>query len=326
MSTDNITNEMNTNTNHIIGTYINGNFMVTICEDGTKIKATINPDDTQFIAEFPESIDLKITNKCDMSCPYCHEDSCPWGAHGNLKVPFIDTLKPYTEVAIGGGNPLTHPSLESFLKKLQSKKIIANMTINGQHLQQRFGLVDSLMKRQLIHGLGISVTQGMDMYKILRYVKMLPHQYRSNIILHVIAGIVSPEFLQKCVKIGQFYGIRLKVLVLGYKQFRKGKEWFREDDFNKSINRLKKYIPQMFNDFAVVCFDNLALVQLDIKSFVDDNTYNLCYMGDDGSSTMFIDLVEGKFAVNSTSSKRYSLKDNITDMFTKVKKVAHKDK
>ena len=82
----------------------------------------------------------------------------------------------------------------------------------------------------------------------------------------------------------------------------------------------------MFNDFAVVCFDNLALVQLDIKSFVDDNTYNLCYMGDDGSSTMFIDLVEGKFAVNSTSSKRYSLKDNITDMFTKVKKVAHKDK
>ena len=118
---------------NLIGDYNNGNYNIRIYDDGTKIKETLNPDDNEFNANFSESIDLKITNKCDMRCPMCHENSTIDGLHGNLNAFFINTLHPYTEVAIGGGNPLEHPDLKRFLIKLKKKNVIANMTINQIH-------------------------------------------------------------------------------------------------------------------------------------------------------------------------------------------------
>ena len=42
-------------------------------------------------------------------------------------------------------------------------------------------------------------------------------------------------------------------------------------------------------------------------------------MGDDGSFTMYIDLVKGEFAKNSTSLNRHKLLDTIEEMFEIVK-------
>ena len=100
---------------NLIGRYTNGNYNVSIFEDGTKIREneldSLDPN-------FPENIDLKITDFCDAGCLYCHENSTKNGLHGDLDVAFIETLKPYTELAIGGGNPLDHPSLVPFLEPL----------------------------------------------------------------------------------------------------------------------------------------------------------------------------------------------------------------
>ena len=70
----------------LIGSYFNGNSRVSIYDDGTKIRET---DDDEFDEVFPENIDLKITNRCDMSCPMCHENSYSEGEHGELNAPFI---------------------------------------------------------------------------------------------------------------------------------------------------------------------------------------------------------------------------------------------
>ena len=97
--------------------YKNGNYNVILnLDNGTKIRETIDPEATAFIPETIESFDCKITNCCDMGCKMCHENSVPNGKHGDLFVPsFLDTLHPYTEIAIGGGNPLEHPDLYKFL-------------------------------------------------------------------------------------------------------------------------------------------------------------------------------------------------------------------
>lgn len=55
----------------LIGRYRNGNYDVLIFEDGTKVRKN---DLDFFEAESPESMDIKITNQCDMGCPMCHED------------------------------------------------------------------------------------------------------------------------------------------------------------------------------------------------------------------------------------------------------------
>ena len=58
-------------------TYKNGNYRVMIdLKTGTKIREN-NLD--FFRADFPESMDIKICNKCDMGCPMCHENSTPDG-------------------------------------------------------------------------------------------------------------------------------------------------------------------------------------------------------------------------------------------------------
>lgn len=95
---------------------------------------------------------------CDMCCPFCHENSLLDGKHGDiLNVEFINNLNPYTELAIGGGNPLSHPDLILFLNKLKEKNIIANMTVNQKHFIEDQELLSSIIKDELIYGLGVSL-------------------------------------------------------------------------------------------------------------------------------------------------------------------------
>ena len=83
--------------NPILGEYDNGNYHVTIYEDGTKVRETFDENATEFIAEYPECMDVKICNRCDMGCHMCHEDSKPDGEIGEiLTAKFWDTLKPYS--------------------------------------------------------------------------------------------------------------------------------------------------------------------------------------------------------------------------------------
>ena len=121
----------------VLGQYKNGNYTVTILQDGTKIR--YNELDF-FNPEKPESMDVKITNRCNIGCPMCHENSTCDGKHGDImNLPFFDTLLPYTEIAIGGGNPLSHPDFIPFLEKLKERNLISNMTINQIHFMEQVG-------------------------------------------------------------------------------------------------------------------------------------------------------------------------------------------
>src|ERR1035437_2383469 len=95
-----------------IASYKNGNTIVTIFNDGTKIREY---NDIPEIIH-PESIDIKITNYCDMGCFYCHESSTTNGVHADLDklLKVINELPAGVELAIGGGNPLSHPNLVDF--------------------------------------------------------------------------------------------------------------------------------------------------------------------------------------------------------------------
>lgn len=139
--------------------YINGNYKVQI-NDATGTKIRINNLDF-FAPEFPESFDLKITNQCDIGCVMCHEDSAPDGRHGDIiNLPFLDSIHPFTEVAIGGGNPLSHPDLIPFLKALKGRNIFANMTVNKVHFMANLPLLHSFVEQRLLYGLGVSYTPG----------------------------------------------------------------------------------------------------------------------------------------------------------------------
>ena len=290
----------------LIGTYKNGNYTVAIFDDGTKIRRT---NDDEFIPSFSESIDFKITNYCDAGCAYCHENSTKNGLHGDImNMKFIDTLHPYTEIAHGGGDPLSHPDLIPFLKKLKSKRVIANITVNQKHFMEKQDFVKSLVDRGLISGLGVSLVDPNKEFidTLVKY---------PNAVLHIINGVHSATDLD------QLRGKGIKILILGYKVLRRGESFYDsfEDVIENSKLSIKEDLPNLINDFNVVSFDNLAIKQLGIKEFLTDEEWDEFYMGNDGFVTYFIDGVNEEFALSSTSLIRHKLLDSIDDMFEVIR-------
>lgn len=289
--------------------YQNGNYTVTIdIHNGTKIREN---DLDFFKADFPESMDIKICNKCDLGCPMCHENSTKDGAIGDImSESFIDKLRPYTELAIGGGNPLEHPDLVPFLEKCKRLNLIPSMTVNQVHFMKNRHFLKHLVEQKLIYGLGVSLVRVTNDF--IDALKEFP-----NAVLHVINGMVTPLELEA------LSGEGLKILILGYKQFRRGAQLYQEqgEQIEETKSWLYQKLPQIINEgwFEVVSFDNLAIKQLDAQRLMSNEDWEQFYMGDDGSATLFIDMVNREFAKSSTSTDRYPLEDDIVTMFEKIR-------
>ena len=277
----------------LLSSYFNGNYSVKLFSDGTKIRETENDE---FISEFPENIDIKIKNKCNAGCNFCFEDSTIDGKQGQLELPFFDTLQPGTEISLGGGNIFEHPDLEKFLEVRKKQGIISNITVNQVHFAENIDKINRWQMEKLVYGVGISYNGSVEKLVKLYKSTAIP----QNVVVHTIAGIHNLEPL---------IGHNLKVLILGYKSLRRGQTYKLKYDslISKNINKLQESLPRYLKSFNVLSFDNLALEQLNVKSLIEPAFWEEHYMGDDGTSTMYIDLVKREFASSSTSNLRYNL-------------------
>jgi hypothetical protein len=229
--------------------YTNGNYEVEIFEDGTKIRkwedgVTPNPI-------FPETIDIKVTNYCDLHkiCKYCHENSDLSGQHTdntwlkNLSQPSLKGM----EWAIGGGNPLSYPYLDDILELNKQHGIISNLTVNELHINRSYSRLRTYLNENLIRGLGIS-------YRFNRYrdsikTKQLCEDY-DNIVWHIIVGVVPFSYIEALVEDVP----NTKILLLGYKNFRKGAVYLSEHGTSVSEN-----IADTYHHLPCKIFANLHL-------------------------------------------------------------------
>lgn len=288
----------------LLGTYRNGNYNVLLFKDGTKIRA--NNEDS-LVAAFPESIDMKISNKCDRGCPQCHEQSTRDGDLADLHHPLLESLHAYVEIALGGGNVFEHPDLDDFLFRMSRKKIICNITVHAHHFIQYFNDIQYHVEHGTLHGIGVSVNEPIS-DEFISYLKRIP-----NVVVHVIAGVVPWETLVK------LSDNNIKLLILGYKTFGRGIQYAENhSEIWNNIEQLKARLPYLFKHFPIVSFDNLALEQLNVKDFVDEKTWKRFYMGDDGKYTMYVDLVKEEFATSSVSPRQRIHSNNIEDLFKEV--------
>ena len=289
----------------LLGKVHNGNYDIYMFSDGTKVRKN-NLD--CFIPDKPESMDYKITNKCDKGCAFCHEDSRPDGQQGDIMHDkFIETLNPYTELAIGGGNPLEHPDLIKFLRKCKKLRLIPNMTVNQVHFMKHFNDIKKMIDEHLIYGLGVSLVTITD--EFIKKVQQIP-----TAVIHMINGVHSVEEFKK------LYDKNLKVLILGYKEFRRGKAYYNEEvEFEKE--RLYVFLPEVVEHFKVVSFDNLALDQLKVKDMLSKAEWDQFFMGNDGTFTMYVDSVNKTFSRSSTTpiEQRHAMLDDIKPMFDQIR-------
>lgn len=288
--------------------YKNGNYAVYINKNnGTKIRKC---HDDEYKPMFPENCDVLISTKCDHGCPWCYAGCSNNGSFGDiLSWNFIHTLHPYTELAINLNFPM-HPDLYKFLEVLKKLKVFANITINQDHFMVHEDVIKDLYDKKLIFGLGVSLTDPTP--EFIERVSAYP-----NAVIHVINGILTQSQVEALEDKG------LKMLILGYKDFGFGGKWHKKDE--ESIRKNSQYLydnlEEIADHFNVVSFDNLALEQLQVRRLLTDEEWDFFYMGDDGTMTFAINLVDGTFSPNSISTEKYEIGDKtIDEMFKQILK------
>lgn len=292
----------------LLGKYKNGSYFVSIHSDGTKIRTA--PDD-EFIPAFAENSDVTISEYCDGDCPYCYAGCSKKGKHCDFGKyeRLLNSLHPYTELAING-NDLSHPQLEEFLVRMKNQNIIVNMTVNQLHFERHIGYIQSLVDRELIHGLGISLRDATP--EFVNLVKQFP-----NAVIHVINGLFSASDLQV------LRDRNLKLLILGYKNLGRGVKYYNMDRDGIIAKQiwLKQSLEFVLRMFKVVSFDNLALEQLDVRRLLTDEEWEEFYMGDEAKFTFFMNLVQGYFAGNSLTEKHYPIGNlTVDEMFDIIRR------
>jgi hypothetical protein len=290
-------------TTKLLGTYVNGNYRVSIYEDGTRVRET---EDDEFRPAYPESFDAKICNRCDKGCAMCHECSTPDGLLGNLDLPFIDTLMPYTEIAIGGGNPLSHPGLDQFLARLKERNVLASITVHVDHFFKDYDRLLAYSRQGLVHGIGVSVQRALYEWECSR-LKSIP-----NVVVHTINGLLSWQDYRSMA----YWG--LKLLILGYKDWGRGAEYLSEE-VRLQMAETTEFLPLLMGMFKVISFDNLALKQLDVRSLLTEAEWDEFYQGDDGQATLYVDLVKEEFARSSTAAERFAILPEMQVMHERIK-------
>lgn len=287
----------------LLGRYLNGNFCTSIYSDGTRERYT---DEDEFKPAFAETIDCTLTSRCRMGCKFCYANCTPDGKHADiLNQKWLDTLHPYTELAING-NDMDHPDLIPFLEKMRDKKVIVNMTVHQKQFLDNKPLIHVLTDNSLIKGIGISLSNPTD--EFIKSVKEFP-----NAVIHTINGILTKEQVDKM----SYKGLNL--LILGYKNIGRGKKYINDypEEVCGNMQWLHDNISDLLGKFTVISFDNNSLEQLEIEQYLTPDEWEEFYSGNEGSCSFFIDAVNHEFSESSLTSEdmRYPMMDSVDAMF-----------
>lgn len=272
--------------------YQNGNSTIQLFEDGTR---TIQFEDTLQL-DYPLNIDIRVSTQCDFGynpktgkafCDFCHESARTDGKecdYKDLQNKLIGLPKGI-ELAIGANN--VSVDLCGFIWWCKEQGYIVNLTINQGHVFRDEVTLKSLIKNELIKGLGISYRSSLK-WKIPQSILEYP-----NTVVHVIAGIDGIEDVMSL----REKGVK-KILVLGEKDF-----GFNRGKVNLTTRNHKEWfwwISKTFSIFDVVSFDNLALEQLNMRRFFTDKNWETF---NNGEHSFYINAVQGYFAPSSRDSK-----------------------
>lgn len=283
-----------------IARYRNGGNEVVLHSDGSKVRRTADPS---VPPSHPESIDWKITDWCDAGCAWCHESSTRRGRHGDVdaSLQLVSSLPPGVEIAIGGGDALSHPDFERFVLSLRDMGLVPSVTVNGRHLQRHMGLLEKLIDRGALFGVGVSIHRS------------IPEWDYEHMVVHAIAGIDDPSLFE--------ISMRLKVLVLGYKQHGRAVRHAQRLDLRPRIGQWRREIAWMAHAHHL-SFDTLAIEQLrPQRLFRRPEDYAARFMGGEGAFSMYVDGVETEYAPSSYSTRRWPW-TSMDSMFATVRQAS----
>jgi hypothetical protein len=248
------------------------------------------------IPEYPELVDMKITNACEHNCPFCYMSSTPNGKHANLDdiYEIISKFKIKTEFALGGGNVLLHPDFDKIVRYIKINEHIANITI-------RYDDVDTINNNETIKdaiekyvsGIGLSVQKANDVDVATVFINQML-DLGKHVSLHIIPEMIGVDetiaILTKMNDINKqrvanknydpYATNRCKVLFLGLKQ----------------SGRAKNLEHKLLSEENLDLFAQTSGYQFNVDTaFI--NTYEAWFTEAYGDDTFFLTKYEGEYSM-----------------------------
>lgn len=186
-------------------------------EDGTKIRLALG---SYTKASAPELVDIKITDWCPYACQFCYMASTLAGRHSTMEnmAQVVDRLAKAKvfEVALGGGEPTSHPQFVRVLEMFRERGVVPNFTTKTPAAVRRLWPEIG----HLVGGFAYSAENAGQVGMAARVLK--GHVPDAKVALHYVMGLGDREHFMEYLRAANEVGYR--VTLLGYKTVGRGKE------------------------------------------------------------------------------------------------------
>lgn len=210
--------------------------------DLERTQARVDPD----IAQFPELVDMKITDFCDAGCAYCYQGSTPSGAHAENYYWLIKALEKMKvfEVAIGGGEPTKHPKFAEILRTFRYANIIPNFTTRSTEWMENDQRLENILKEAGAVGFSVDSVKEMDRVVEIVGEKHVHHNRwlsgdRGQICFQYVMGSRPMKEFQRILR--RAAELNSRVVLLDYKPVGRGAK-FAPKDYSGWIKTVKEIV------------------------------------------------------------------------------------
>lgn len=250
--------------------------------NGNRLRLSFNDTPITY-SSFPQLVDLKITDYCDKGCTFCYQSSTTEGQHGNKywieqvinKLAESECL----EIALGGGEPTSHPDFIDILKHIKYRGMLANFTTKSIKW-----LRNSINYQPILdntNSIAVSVSSGAELNTFLVALEDIGYSPNQiNLSVQVVLGAVTKDALKEIKRICHFEHLRLTLL--GFKEVGFGEtypkieylSWIEEFMFDK-----KKRVNISIDSALMAEIEPiLAKNNVDPKLYTDKEGHFSCYI------------------------------------------------
>lgn len=281
----------------------------------------------------PELIDIKITDKCDHNCAYCYQASNKNGYHSSketmIYIADACAIMKVFEVALGGGDPISHPDIIDIIKEFKTKKIIANLSTKSTAWLSNDSFRNAIFENCGTVAFSVStLKETQDIITELKKYSLTDHQWgeRRKTSLHYVMGSSDIDELSRILSL--CYDEEMSIVLLGYKINGRGKVFIPHDysTWIKMINKLRES-----GKYPTIAID--TKLAKDYKSQLKLLANDILVHPEDGKFSMYIDAVNGfagpssycdgnemdyiMLAPNHDYTKASTLSDTLLSLFKK---------
>lgn len=196
-------------------------------ENGAKFRVAFGADSLAHAPEkstAPEPVDIKLTDYCNIGCSFCYQDSTKAGEHADHDVIrkltwALRDLRVF-EVALGGGEPTTHPHFNSIVDSFAWGGVVPNFTTRNLAWLCAPLLSDAIIEK--CGAFAFSANTATEVSQLCTALESRPNVKEKLTIQHIVGLDEEPWAFQNLLSVCA--QAQVPVTLLGYKAVGRGKK------------------------------------------------------------------------------------------------------